>query len=388
MKHEVWAADWFRFRIAGPAPQQFLSRAAAQGVRLRRLQGQKGAVTASAAGVDYAKLRRLARESGWTFTLLRRRGPGRRLEALWARPGIVAGAAFFVALLHFGGGFLWSIDFGALPADLQPSMRVLLAENGIWEGVRLEEPLLDRARQAALAQSDRFGWVSLNFTGGCLTVEMTRASRQTVQPDAPEAPLYARAGGEILAVEPQSGFAVVTPGQQVEQGQLLVDAVRLDRDGDPVRQGVRGRIVARVEKTYTALQPYQSTAACLTGQSAVRQQFFFAGRWFPAGDSPALPEGERVVEWLPLRIGRLCLPVCLRRETVWTQEEQELRYDQQEAQALARRSCRAQLLAEFPDAVIEAERCVQSSEADGARCTVTYRFCADIAGTGASAPQM
>ena len=95
-----------------------------------------------------------------------------------------------------------------------------------------------------------------------------------------------------------------------------------------------------------------------------------------------------MVEWLPLRIGRLCLPVCLRRETVWTQEEQELRYDQQEAQALARRSCRAQLLAEFPDAVIEAERCVQSSEADGARCTVTYRFLRRHRRTGASAPQM
>ena len=83
----------------------------------------------------------------------------------------------------------------------------------------------------------------------------------------------------------------------------------------------------------------------------------------------------------------LCLPVCLRRETVWTQAEQELRYSRQQAQALARRSCRAQLLAEFPDAVIEAERCVQSGEADGARCTVTYRFCADIAGTEAPAPQ-
>ena len=119
----------------------------------------------------------------------------------------------------------------------------------------------------------------------------------------------------------------------------------------------------------------------------MRQQFFLAGRWFPAGDAPALPEGERMVEWLPLRVGRLCLPVCLRRETVWTQAEQELRYSRQQAQALARRSCRAQLLAEFPDAVIEAERCVQSTEADGARCTVTYRFCADIAGTEISAPQ-
>lgn len=387
MKHEVWAADRFRFRVAGQAPQRFLSRAARQGVRLRRLQWQAGGFTAVAAGADYAKLFCLAREGGWTFTILQRRGPGRRLEALLARPGIAAGAALFLLLVYVGGNFVWSIDLDTVDPALQPRVRTLLAENGIWEGVYLQETLLDAARQSALAQSDAFGWVSLNFAGGCLTIEATEASYQTVQEEAPLSPLYARADGVVVAVEPQSGFAAATPGQQVVQGQLLVDAVRLDRDGDPVQQGVRGRIVALVEKTYTALQPYESTVQCLTGQSAVRQQLFLLGRWFPGEEQTALPKGERKVEWLPLRLGRLCLPVCLRRETVWVQAEQELRYTPQQAQALARRSCRAQLYAAFPDAVIEEERCVQTSESEGERCTVTYRFRADIAGSEAVAPE-
>ena len=262
MKHEVWAADRFRFRVAGQAPQRFLSRAARQGVRLRRLQWQAGGFTAVAAGADYAKLFCLAREGGWTFTILQRRGPGRRLEALLARPGIAAGAALFLLLVYVGGTFVWSIDLDAVDPALQPRVRTLLAENGIWEGVYLQETLLDAARQSALAQSDAFGWVSLNFTGGCLAVETTQATYQTVQEDAPPAPLYAKADGEVVAVEPQSGFAVVTPGQPVEQGQLLVDTVRLDRDGDPVRQGVRGQIVARIEKSLCSSSSFCWGTAC------------------------------------------------------------------------------------------------------------------------------
>ena len=387
MKREIWVADWFQFRVTGQAPQRFLGHAAGQGVRLRSLRRQQGAFTAVAAGADHAKLVRLAKEGGWTFTVLRRYGPGHRLEKLLARPGVAVGVALFLALVRLGGGFVWSIDLTALDPAMQPRMRTLLAQNGIFEGVRLEETVLDSARQAALAQSDQFGWVSLNFTGGCLAVETTQATYQTVQEDAPQAPLYAKTDGEVVAVEPQSGFAVVTPGQPVEQGQLLVDTVRLDRDGDPVRQGVRGRIVARIEKSYTAHQPYESTQKYLTGQSVVQQQLFLLGHSVSAGEQPALPEeGTSSVEWLPLRFGRLCLPACLRRETVWLQKEQPVHYTPQQAQALARRSCRALLYADFPDAVIEQERCVQSSEPEGECCTITYIFCANIAVAEPSQP--
>ena len=41
MKAEFWAADTFRFSVTGPGAFRFLNRAAASGVRLRRVRWQR-----------------------------------------------------------------------------------------------------------------------------------------------------------------------------------------------------------------------------------------------------------------------------------------------------------------------------------------------------------
>lgn len=133
-------------------------------------------------------------------------------------------------------------------------MRRLLADCGIHEGVLLTKPLLQTAQAQALRRSEVFGWVSLNFTGGCLAIESTPSQTQTVREPPPRQGLYASADGEILAVEIESGFAAVTVGQTVARGQLLAAAERLDRKGNAVPQGAGGRVIARVQKHYTARQ--------------------------------------------------------------------------------------------------------------------------------------
>ena len=52
MKAEFWAADTFRFSVTGPGAFRFLNRAAASGVRLRRVRWQKDGYTATASGPD------------------------------------------------------------------------------------------------------------------------------------------------------------------------------------------------------------------------------------------------------------------------------------------------------------------------------------------------
>ena len=41
MRLQFWAADTLRFSITGPEPHRFLNRAAAAGVRLRRVRWQR-----------------------------------------------------------------------------------------------------------------------------------------------------------------------------------------------------------------------------------------------------------------------------------------------------------------------------------------------------------
>ena len=250
MKAEFWAADTFRFSVTGPGTFRFLNRAAASGVRLRRVRWQKDGYTATASGPERRRLEEIAKSGGWAFTVTARRGPGRRTEwLLRTRPGLAAGAVLFFALLRFLGGFVWCIDYGAMDTDLHAGVRTLLADCGIHEGVYLTKPLLQAAQAQALRRSETFGWISLNFTGGCLSVESTPAQTQTVRDPPKRQGLYAAADGEILAVEIESGFALVAVGEQVTAGQPLAAAEKLDRKGNAVPQGAWGRIVARVPST-------------------------------------------------------------------------------------------------------------------------------------------
>ena len=357
MKQGIWGVDRITFRINGRDPQRFLNLASRHGVRLSHLRREEDGLSASAPGNSRVRIEQLAVQGGWRFSLLERRGPGRLTERITARPGLIAGSALFLVLLQCFGQLLWTIDFGGLGEEQTYRLRTLLAGYGIYEGARMEEKTLESARQAALQQSDLFGWITLNFAGGCLFVESTEARYQELRAEVPLQALYAREAGEITAMNAESGFAAVRPGQMVEQGQMLVGSVRPDHDGDPVYQGASGEVVARVEKSYTSFQPFRQETEILTGACATQEELYVLGR--PLGNGgPALETAtERIVSWEPVRLGRLSLPACIRFESAWPRARCIIVHSAAQARALARRACRDALLAEFPDAVVEAETC-------------------------------
>ena len=376
MRLQFWAADTLRFSVTGPEPHRFLNRAAAAGVRLRRVRWQRGGYAATVSGADRRRLERIARDGGWTLAVTPRRGPGKHTERLLqSRPGLAAGAVLFLLLVRALGGLVWCIDFGAMDPGLQPAMRRLLADCGIHEGVLLTKPLLQTAQAQALRRSEVFGWVSLNFTGGYLAIESTPSQTQTVREPPPRQGLYASVDGEILAVEIESGFAAVTVGQTVARGQLLAAAERRDRKGNAVPQGAGGRVIARVQKHYTARQSLTAEASVYTGRSSVQTTLYLP--WRSYTDEPVT--GITQTDWLPVQLGRLALPASLCRVTTWEQLPDTVQYSEAAAAALALRACRAALLAEFPDAVIEAEQREISAQEGTETAAVTYIFTANIA---------
>jgi putative sporulation protein yqfD len=176
MKRRIQAADSIRFCVRGRGAQRLLGQAAQTGLKLERIAPQADGFTAVVSGAGWAKLCQLAGAGGWQVIQMQRRGPGPLAERLLRRPGILAGIGLFFVLLHWLGGFLWCMNLELLTVPQQESIRTLLAQSGIWEGCRPSQAELAQAQQLLEASGD-FGWVSLNFTGGCLTAEGTPPSR-------------------------------------------------------------------------------------------------------------------------------------------------------------------------------------------------------------------
>lgn len=387
---DLWQADHFAFTVEGQGAQGLFTQAAEQGVHLSKLERCGRGYRAVAAGRDRAALQELAAAGGWRLTVLRRSGPGHLLERLLARPGVAMGCAVLGLLLQILPGFVWAMDFAALPAQTGQRLRSLLAENGVWEGSWLDRERLRQVQQQLELHNDLFGWLSLNFTGGCLYVESTPMERQNIEPAPHDTTLYARADAEILAVNVDSGFACVQPGQYVKAGQALAADVRAARDGQWVEQAASGRVLGRVTLRYHAAQPLQETKNVLTGRAAERRTLCLLGRqWALEGTSEMENPGNTLAEteWQPLRLGRVALPGCIRRETFREKAEQTLRYTKETAAAMARRACRLALAADFPDAVVEAREIRMETTEDTVYCTARYTFRADIARAAAGGEQ-
>lgn len=391
MRHKPGVnADRLRIRITGNRARWLLSAAVREGIRLSRIHCVGGGYQASIAGHEWSRLAALADQGGCTAEVAARSGPGSLWEKICRRPGVAAGVVLFFLLQNLLGGYVWSIDFSALEPAEREAFRSVLARQGIWEGARLTQDRLLVAQNALTSQLDTEGWISLNFLDGRLVLERTVRDVQSVQPETPPGALYAAAPGEVVAIELSGGFSAVEVGQYVSEGQLLVNGQKADRDGDPVAQNAVGRVQARVQRTYTSCWQLQQEATILTGACTRQTVWHILGLALPAethtNETGDLPQGEQKTSWQPIRLGRIALPASLCHTETWTCAQQPVVYSQPSAAAMARRDCRRQLLAEFPDAVIESEQVQTTQNEEAVTCTVRYTFLADIARSGELAP--
>ena len=376
----VPGADRIDFTVSGPGAQRLFGRAAGQGIALRAIRCTGGGYAARAQGRDLARLRALADDGGWQLTVTGRRGVGPWVERLLRRPGLAAGAVLCCVLLRVLAGFVLAIDLSALDTGGQQALRALLAQNGIQEGSWLPQSKLMQVQQELALHGADYGWLSLNFAGGCLYVETTAREQQNILSAPADTALYAKADGEVLAVQVDSGFAAVAPGQYVAKGQLLAAAVRPDHSGGPVTQAAGGRVLARVAADFTAAQPLQEQQTVLTGQHTQAVTLCLLGwEWTLQTPAEEYPAARTAESWQPLRLGRVALPASTHCVEYWEQEPCTLNYSEATAAALVRRACRLRLLEQFPDAHIEAQTAKTAVRDGQAVCTVHYVFTADIA---------
>lgn len=387
-QHEFRALDRIRVSVHGENAYRIFSPAADAGIRLRQISGNSEEYSVTLLGRDWPHLEALAGKYGLTLAVMEKQGPGHLVERLWRRPGIVLGIALFFILVHFLSGFVWTIDFGPLTADQAETVRGLLDETGLREGTKVTQELLHRAGQVLEAQPEFFGWVGVNFSGGCLFVESTAMQQQKIRQSTEQTALYASADAEVVLIEVESGFSQVQPGQLVAKGQLLAAAERFDRDGASVMQSASGSVIGRVREQYSAQQLYETPASVLTRQVCTSQTLYLLGFEIPlSAQSPGETfHAETTTRWMPLELGRIALPGCIRVVEQRARQTFNLHYSHETAQALARRQCTLQLLQAYPDAKIEQQSFRYTDSEQGVTCLADYVFCADIAQAGQAQP--
>ncbi len=182
---------------------------------------------------QYGCLRPLFRRCGIRPKLRCRGGLPFFIARLWRQKGLAVGSLLGVGVYLFLSGFCWGVTVTG--AETLPDSQVLevARQHGVSLGVSLKG--LD-AKAAALAiQNDLPGvtWLSIN-TGGCFVEISLRESVEApeVVDDREWSNMVATRPGTILSIQAERGRPVVSPGDIVEAGQMLIAGL-YEQEQDP-----------------------------------------------------------------------------------------------------------------------------------------------------------
>jgi similar to stage IV sporulation protein len=283
------------FSAMGGRTEALLQSASEHRLQLRAIRARPGGFTARCTARHYLQLARLARHYRARLHIFRRRGIYFGLRNTLRRAGLWAGLILFGVMLVYAQRLIWHITYVDFTAGQQTRAAAILRENGLVEGAVVRPEMLTLGETALVEKTDEFGWASLNFTGGRLTVEAAPAEPVPAIEQRRYTDICAKTAGTIVLMNVEQGTAAAAVGQTVAAGQVLIAVNRADRQGNPVSGCASGTVQARFLWQYETEQPLTYEASVPSGQVESRWTLLCANRLlhFPAQKSGTVQAPEK-----------------------------------------------------------------------------------------------
>ena len=365
-----WA--WIECSVKQIPIQEFLTQMTQCGVTIRHLRRAEERLSFCCPARQYRMVAQTVHRLGGCSHVCCRKGFYFSLRRLLRRTGIWFGLAFFTIVLLWSQQFVWEIQFPGLDTVQRIQAKEVLRQEGITEGTHISEPLLIAGETALVQQQIGFGWASLNFEKGRLSVETAPAEPIPAIQTAESVDLTARVGGTITSVRVDAGTALVHVGDVVLPGTVLIAANRADRKGEPVIGQAAGCVMARFVWECQWDQPLEYTARQPKGKMQTFRNLQLVGKSWNLPKEPL--SGMAVVRHEPLRWMGLPLPGCWTETNVIASEEVTGTMTETLAREKARRECIHQLYQAWPDAKI----CVEQGGYTAENGILHYHYKAEV----------
>lgn len=188
------------------------------------------------------------------------------LDRLKHRWGIIIGAILSLIILIASSKFIWKIDVEGNHALSDSEIISELEKAGLSLGTYIPKIDYDSLHNKILLNSKMLSWVSVNINGTVATVKVKEKQRGEEQ----GAPVYtnvvAKSDGYIETVLVEDGKKMVSIGQVVKKGDILISGV-INSQSQGVRyEHAKGQVLAYVNKDINIKVPFKETVKIYTGK--------------------------------------------------------------------------------------------------------------------------
>ncbi|MBO5375148.1 MAG: sporulation protein YqfD, partial [Clostridia bacterium] len=182
------------------------------------------------------------------------------------RYGIFLGALFLLLSVYASSLFVWRIDIEGNKNVPDEEIILQLENAGFSLGKFIPNVNYDTIHNKFLLASDNISWVSINISGNVATVHVRERQKDSLSNKTTYSNVIAKYDAQIALVQLYNGKKVVSIGDVVKKGDLLITGVLNSQS-----QGVRyahadGVIMAYVNKPIFIKMPLKTTEKVYTGK--------------------------------------------------------------------------------------------------------------------------
>ena len=245
---------FLELEFSGIYPEKILNLCAVNRITVWNTRFLKQKIILNITVRDFKRLPKLLKKSGVKLHILSKKGFPFFINKYKKRLGIFAGIIVFFSVLQFMSSFIWTIDVVGNKSVPKSEIISICEELGIRVGTKSKRIDTKNTVQDLLLKANKLSWASFNIEGCKLTVNVTEITPKTEDNSTPTN-LKAKADGIIKKIDVTSGNCVVSVGDTVHKGDLLVSGIIENMNETKFVHSI-GSIFAETEEELLLEEPF------------------------------------------------------------------------------------------------------------------------------------
>lgn len=199
---------------------------------------------------DSQKFFAIAKNLCYNIKKVCEKGSGLFLLNLFRRMGIIIGFAIFMLSSIFFNDLILSIDYSGSGSELKREVQSFLADKGIEKYSLFSKIDIEKLEDEILSRHENLSFVSIKKHGNKMLINLALSKEPIKRLNSDIYALHSNVDGEIEKINIYRGTAMISVGDKVKKGDLLVDGFMSIKD-NLIKTNVLASISIIAEKTYT-----------------------------------------------------------------------------------------------------------------------------------------
>lgn len=320
-----WLRGTVTFLIFGTFPERFINLALRKGLPLWDITPLPDAMQATTYAKQYKKIIPLAKKSRVKIRASKKRGLPFINWRYRKRVGLVAGLLFFALATMFLSTRIWMIEVSGIERLDQNEIVTQLGELGLNPGVARKRIDTTALEKKMLMQNSDIAFIAINLKNSKAEVQINERilPPEKITPPDRYANVVAACDGQIKYMEVYNGQPVVTLGDTVLTGDVIIRGLMEDKHQNTRLVFARAKVIARVYERLEVIVPVEQLVFLPFGDAVLRKTLKFEGFSIPLTFTP-LPSCDkldvactkRVLSAKPSIVLEECIITPLRQESI------------------------------------------------------------------------